>query len=585
MCAGIRQLVWMFAAGCGLSAGLLTGAEPAAAELLPGTTAFYAEWPAPAETLHVLWDHPLRARVEELEEFQAAQQKKEYLAFQGILQYVEGQLGMGWREAVEGLTAQGVVLAFDPATNGVALLIRARDESTLAHLRDVTMELVRADARQKGRSDPYTSGEYRGLTVYKVGQGYFATVGDRLLLVNKSDLGQAIVDRLLDHSEKGSLAAQPRFTAALESRPTQRALWSWMDIEWVREQAKAGGKPFEKQTDNPVAELLLGGLLDTFQHTPWLTASLRLAETELGLQFHTPHQADWVTESRTYYFGPAGAGTAPPPPEVREQLLSLGSYRNISEMWLRAGDLFPENVVDKLAEADSNLALFFSGKDFGEDILGALEPTLEIVAARQHFSEDRPIPAIKLPSLAVQFDLREPGSMSRDLKRTFQSIIGFANVTGAMQGHPQLEIDMPAVEGMELAVARFLPRQGEEQSREAPIQFNFSPTVAFVGKRFVLASTEELARELASASTGSAVSKSNTILQLSIPVLGQVLADNYSHLVAQNILKEGHSKAEAERQIDLLLGILSVLRDINVHLDVTSQDLTLDVGLRLKPLE
>jgi hypothetical protein len=151
-----------------------------------------------------------------------------------------------------------------------------------------------------------------------------------------------------------------------------------------------------------------------------------------------------------------------------------------------------------------------------------------------------------------------------------------------MAGNPQLELDMPVVEGGALTTARFVPRVGEELSRSAPIQFNFSPSVVFAGTRFVLASTEGLARELATARIESAQPGVNTHAALDVPTLRELLADNVSHLVAQNMLKEGRSQAEAARQIELLLGILDVLHDVRLTLSVGEDQLSLDFGLRLR---
>lgn len=572
---------------CGLLAVMFGVTLAAAGELkpfaerLPSTTAFYIEVPNPPAVLSTVFDHPLRAKLEALNVWQAALQKKEYLAFTGAREYVELQLGMGWREAVERLTSGGIALAFDPQTEGIALVIRSRDEASLTQIIDVLMRLARADAKSKGQPDPYQTHDYNGQVVYQTKDAYFTQLGAELLIVNKDRLGKQLLESWHSDDTEDALAKQPRFTAARETQTKSAAVWAWIDVDWARTAADQQGKPFQKQTDNPVAELLVGGLLDTFQHTPWLTAAFELSMAEAAFRFRTPHQSDWVTESRVYFFGPDGHGAAPAAPAVDGLLFSLGSYRNLSDMWLRAGDLFPENVVDKLAEADSNLTIFFSGKDFGEDILGALAPTLQFVAVQQEFPEDRPTPSIKLPGFAFLFDMRDATTATRELKRTFTSFVGFANVTGAMEGNPQLELDMPKTDGFELVTARFLPRAGEEHSREATLQFNFSPSVAFAGSRFILSSSEGLARQLAAAET-TTTAPANTTMQLHVPVLQQVLRANESHLIAKNMLEEGHSREEAQQQIDLFLRALGVLRDASIELTTDNGHIGLDLKLRLK---
>lgn len=562
----------------------LPAADRSAADLLPPTVALYAELPRPPRTMRVLLDHPVLEKIKGLDEVQTAQRRKEYLAFQGVLTYVEMRLGMTWREAVERLTARGVTVAIDLPTRGLAVIVQAESEAALTQLRDDLMALARADAQNKGRRDPYQQHDYRGQTVYQVDKGGFATVGDRLILVNQGDLGRAIIDRLLD-DDADRLSSQDRFAEAIQSRRSEVDAWVWVDVEVIRQQAARDGKPFQIQTDNPVAELLFGGLLDTFQRTPWLTATLELNGGRAALQFETPHRAGWVSEPRTHFFGPDGAGAASDP-APKGAILSLAAYRDISAMWRHAGDLFPERVVDKLAEADSNLTTLFAGKDFGEDILGAFGPVVRLVVAEQEFAADSP--AIKLPAFALQFDLRDPAIARRELRRTFQSLVGFANITGAMNGQPQLELDMPAVDGVDLVTARFVLPARRDGDAPLPIQFNFSPSVAFAGSRFVLASTEGLARRLAAGTDASPTedgpSAPNTSLRIDFASLRRILESNQTHLVTQNMLKEGHTRPEAERQIDLLFSLLDLLRDASLQLRCEAERLRLELQLQLNPI-
>ena len=77
-----------------------------------------------------------------------------------------------------------------------------------------------------------------------------------------------------------------------------------------------------------------------------------------------------------------------------------------------------------------------------------------------------------------------------------KSLIGFLNVVGAMNGQPQLELDIEKLTDAELVTSTFIPEPDEERSLQARINFNFSPSVGFAGDRFVISSTRALAREL-----------------------------------------------------------------------------------------
>ena len=47
--------------------------------------------------------------------------------------------------------------------------------------------------------------------------------------------------------------------------------------------------------------------------------------------------------------------------------------------------------------------------------------------------------------------------MQPELRRTFQSLIGFLNIVGAMNGQPQLDLDMEKSEAAQFVTASYLP--------------------------------------------------------------------------------------------------------------------------------
>ena len=114
----------------------------------------------------------------------------------------------------------------------------------------------------------------------------------------------------------------------------------------------------------------------------------------------------------------------------------------MSAFWAAAPELFDDNINAKFAEANSSLTTLFSGRDFGDEVLGAARPEIRIVVARQTLPQDGlPAPDIKLPAFGVIFQLRDEAKMKRPLKVSFQSLIGFLNVAGAPQGQPPLELE------------------------------------------------------------------------------------------------------------------------------------------------
>ena len=558
-------------------AGVALGQEPVAgqqaAELLPPTAVYYAEIPEPDKLIGALLDHPLRGRVEELEVWKRATQTPEY--FQGIvgLRIVEFALGMEWRKALETLAGAGLYAAFDPPTQGFAILARAPDEKQLLTLRDKLLTLARDDAKRNKRPDPLQTREYRGVTADEANGSASAVIGPWLVITNKADLGKAIIDRHLDRPQgtpdaPASLAQLPKFQGA-KNGSKRATLWLFADIEAARASGLAP-QAYSGKADNIIAEFLFGGLLDTLKQTPYATLSFHLTPADARLNLALPHQSQWVSPAREHYFGPNGSGSAPQPTPVPETLFTFTFYRDLGKMWRRADELLTQKAAEELTQGNSGLSTLFGGKDFGEEVLGLLGPQTQLVVTRPPAEEGYPRPAVRLPAFALQFEMRNPEITRRELRRTFQSLVGFLNVIGAMNAQPQLELDVEKLTAGELVTSTYLPETGRDVEGEARINFNFSPTAAFADNRFVLSSTRTLARQMITAPKGEDSASPagrvvNTSARLDAGFLKAILGDNRGQLIARNMLEEGRSREEAERQIEGLFGIIGLFQDAGLQ--------------------
>ncbi len=564
--------------------------NPSAASLLPATTGVYLEITHPREVLDLLLDHPSRKRLERLDAYQQAINAEGLRTFRAVVSLIESQVGVKWREGIGVVTGGGIHLGVDTATEGVAVLVKADDEEKRNEILAHVIKLARDDAVSKGNDDPFETADYRGITAYKTDDGLFATLGPWYLMTNKPDLGKVIADNYLDGTEE-SWASSPQFAAMRGAISGSPSAWAAVDLNLLRDAGAAKGL-FAGRTENIVAELLVGGLVSNVRHAPYATAALYLAEDNVQLRLATPHKPAWIGEERGYYFGQDEPAATPPLLDLPDTLLTVSAHRDVSAMWLRSGDLMTQKAVDQQAQADSGLSNLFSGKDFGEDILGALEPDYRLIVVRQDFGDRTPQPALKLPAFALVSRLRDRETMQPELRRIFQSLIGFLNVIGASKAQPQLDLDMDKGDGFQLVTSAYLPAVDDRDSREARINYNFSPSVGFAGDRFVLASTKELAAQLVQlvedgdsppAKTPSTTTNSRVIANAA--VLRQILADNRAQLIAQNMLKKGHGEEAAELEVDTFLSLIGMFRTAELRLDVAENELQLNLGVGLTATE
>jgi hypothetical protein len=566
----------------------MAASSPAAAQqltgpdLFPQSTAICLEVTDPPALLASLVRHPLVDQLQGIEGIRKALSGPEIQPLLTGRNFFQLQMGMPWLEALQAISAQGLWIAVDSRDQSAALLIHGRDEQLMQDVRLKLLELTRLTPGGNGKLDTY-----RDIPVYRLPQGGAAVVGQWLLVVNKNEAGRRLLDRLLDlqSADDQSLSALPAWQQARAARQPQSAAWLWAGMQAIRE--TAGHRAvFRDQAENPLVELLFGGLQTVLNRTDWLQAELQVADSSLRLALTAPFSADWIPETRQWYFGPEAAGQVPAVPRVAGLLGSVGMYRNVSEMWQRAGDLFDADINDRMAEAESNLGTIFGGRDFGDEVLGAFGPQLLLVAARQDFSSVQTVPAIRLPAFALVLQLKDAETMRPELRRAFQSAIGFFNITGIQEGRPQLDMDMQKSADTELIISRYLPprKPGTGEAPPVPLIYNFSPTAAFRKDQFVLASTEQLAAEILQAPRQAPVA-ANMAMHVQADIAGQLVADNQQSLVSQNMLTKGQTREEAEAEVAVLQQLIGLMRGMTFQLrpDPAANQLQLELDLQLTP--
>ncbi|MFO0942872.1 MAG: hypothetical protein U0930_19210 [Pirellulales bacterium] len=585
--------------------------------ILPAETVVYIR----LDPLQNLIEHPLRKRIEASEAFQKIWKSPGLVQLRLGIGVAEFAMGEKLESVLRRISHGGIELAVDAKTQGAVIIASTENQKWLESYIAKLLKLAKDDAQKNNRPSNLNEADYRGLKGYKVEQAVVVQLDHRLLITNKSELAKSIIDRWLDKTPD-SLSHQAAFqtawgelvsgsaTGANESLSNQSNNQShdarqsiakiFVDVDRLR-QAGVAKELFEGKAKDFGAELLFGGLLANLHKTPYLVGNLHTLGNEITFQASTPHDKAWLGKSREFFAGPDGSGQALPMLMPTGTLGSLSAYRNVSQMWLRAGDLFDQQVNDQLASADNTLTTLFSGRDFGEDILGMLEPEMRLVASRQVFDDPAPIPAIKLPSFALVAKLKD-SKMRPELKRIYQSFIGFLNVVGAQNGQPQFDLDMETKDSAQFYTASYVFEVDRKKREEAPIQFNFSPCLAFVDDAVILSSTINLAKQLAGSLSSPAPRSSpsqnnsnskesetstarstgaNTVLQVDAQAVKSILQDNRNHLISQNMLEKGHSKKEAEQEIDTLLLLVDLLENAKLKLSF-HQSATLDISASLR---
>jgi hypothetical protein len=554
--------------------------SPSAADFFPETTAVFVHIEKPAQLIETIETHPVVNYVMEMKEVKQLMRSPQFamaMLGRGLL---ETQIDENVIEALKTNTGNGLWLGVDTATNGVVVMFQSKDEDRLKQVAGQILKLVATTASKDGKKEPFKKQEYRDAVAAEFDGFLVARYKSWFLLTNKPKCAKQIVDNMIDGTDK-SLANQAWFKKALSQRE-QADVWAAIDLDAIRE--RSGDKqPFIGRTDNPGVELIFGGILDALKNTPVALGGLNINES-IDLTLSTPFDAEWANDAREFFFGKDLGGFAPKALAPKNMIANLTSYRDIGLWWLSKEELYAEKVIAQLAQADSQLSTIFSGMDFGQDVLGSLEPGVQIIVAENRYDK-RYIPDVKIPAIALVGKLKDPDKLQRKLGIAFQSVVGFANINLGMNGQPQLEVETESIGDTKIKSAKYFYEEGTE---EGLMLFNFTPTVAFQGSNLILSSNRDLAIELAELTANQdvdAVEAVNTRVEIDGQALYKILNANRESLIAQNMLEEGNDREAAETQIELVLTIADLFRDAKLDYQITPQQMKAEFRLRFDKLE
>ncbi len=550
-----------------------------APDFLPDSTVIYVHIDEPAAIIETIENHPVLNYVLELKEVQQLMRSPQFamaMLGRGLL---EQQIGEDVIESLKKHTAKGIWIAVDRETQGAMLLFQSSDEVELKKVAGKVLSFIAAMAAQDGKDIPYKKVDYREAVVAEFEGLMIARYRTWFMFTNKPKLARSVVDSMIDGSDN-SLAEQDWFKLGLAQR-NQADVWATVDLANIRKSAR-NQEPFLGRTSNPGVELIFGGVLDTLKNSAVVLGELNIKE-HLEFSLSAPFDANWPSQSREFFFGKDLGGFAPKALNPQNMIANLTSYRDVGLWWQSKEDLYPENVIAQLSQADSQLSTIFSGMDFGQDILGCLKPGVQIIATENQYN-DKHVPDIRIPAFAVVGTLKDP-EIFRKLKIAFQTAIGLANSALGRNGQPQLEVETETRGESKIASAEYYYEKGTE---EGLLLFNFAPTIALQGSHFILSSRRELAVELSELIAKNehvGTEPQNTSLKIDGRLLRNILVANREFLVTQNMMEEGNDRSSAESQIKLLFAIANLFQDADLDFGVTDNKMMFEFRLRFNDLE
>ena len=514
-----------------------------------------------------------------LPQYQKLLKDPKFLELRAVVNLIAAQLDTTWDQGLRELTGGGIMAALeaDPGQGPrVYVLITPRNKDLLDRANQVLLRLARQDAKDKGKPEPVKTSDHLGVIVHALGGETgiaYGVVAGKLAISNSVKNLERLIDRVVaTPAPKGELAAPAKVAfASLAERAEWKGLkekqdvdslvWGLADMDRLRQLDPKRYGPSDKP-DNGVT-FLFGSWFQTFQKAPWLTASIRWSDAELGAAIDLPVPKGGRAPAYKGYVPGDGKGAAPliQPPGT---IASLSLWRDLETFWESRADLFAPETVQGFAQLDTLAGQFFGGREFGADVLGQFDPHWRLVVAQQDYSALKPQPDVKYPAFAIVGELDSADSdFGERFKVGFQAIIGISNVDANQKKAAALELGTEEVDGIKLSTARYMIVRHPDSASETPNpRYNFTPATAQVGKYLIFSSSIGLARDLIKtlkAKSGGADASETAVLEADGPELARLLDINRTRLAMQLMLGRGETKEKAESQVELGLALLRKL--------------------------
>jgi len=212
---------------------------------------------------------------------------------------------------------------------------------------------------------------------------------------------------------------------------------------------------------------------------------------------------------------------------------------------------------------------------------------VRLVVAEQEYDRAVGTPKVRLPAFAAVFTLKHPERFGEVVEEAWQKALGLINFTRGQQAQPGPD-HRPRHAPRHEVHGGVLPPAAEGERSAIDIRFNFRPTLARVGDRLILSSTEGLARDLIDAAGKEVAARpppipgTHSLLEIEGAALLSILRSNRDNMVSQNMVEKGTSREEAEGQIDLLILAAGSFERAKLSIGTEGQRARAELELRLR---
>ncbi len=475
---------------------------------------------------------------------------------------LETQLGMDLWTAGRKLLGGQLALAIYPKPSGdrpdVVAIVRGADPKALAILRQRIQPWVEL-AGEKIKTTK--TGE--GVELIEVSGKAYVALHETWVAASNN---QSLLDKtlaLLSGKAKESLAGEKSFSLTAKKMGGEHLVRAYVNTGALA--AMTGGRlGFPKKSDNPLASLALGGILELIAHSPWAGFTLDVEEQQFVLTAAVEGNSRKLGPSFAPFFlsgsPEAGAPALVQPPRL---IGGLTIHRDFPEWYRRREELLQPQLLPDFDKFETGLANLLPGSDFEEDVLPLIGKNFTFVAAAQNYDHLDGEPGVKLPGFALIVELAKPREGEQLFKLFFQTLSGVLNLQAGQQGRQPWVLETEIYKDVPITLGRYLKKP---MGKRLPLSFNFIPASARVDNQFIISSSVGLCRglidELSNQESKKRVNK-NFDFQLHFEPLVGLLRENQDFFQAQRI-QEGRTPDEAKQDVTTILELLQYFKELEL---------------------
>ena len=441
--------------------------------------------------------------------------------------------------------------------NGV-FLIRATSPDIVSHLRTRLEPLVQLTG------DKVTSEELDG------GGLRLANVDDSaLVLQDRWIIGgnrRSLVDQIesaLQSAPQSSLASTESYASSVQRIGADTRLQLWIDYQRLREHEQKD-RLLPDKLDNPLVSLFLGGVVEYIAQASTVSAGLDITADGWELHAFVPGQPESIDAAHQTLLPPAPSDSAT---RLGEQVARLSLSRDWAAWYGQREALLEEKLLPEFDKFETGLANLMPGKDFRADILPLLSKRLQIVSAPQSFAQLEGRPGVQLPAFALIMELEQPEPATDLLQMLFQTITAVINLQAGQEKRTPWVVSSETYHDVQISFAKYLQKP---KGTDLGIAYNFQPSSARVGRHFIMATSQELCRQLIDALQSSAelppastTDRPDWAFELAPTVVADLLESNRAVLEAKTV-QNGQTPEQATQILNDGVRLLRHLRPLSL---------------------